>query len=204
MIARTGTVEADVKPLAVIVLLVLGAALAGCGGTKTTTVTETVTKTVTRTAPTTTTTSPSAAAACSAADLGGSFADVPGSAGAGHVSYKLTLTNSSSAACYVSGIPEVLLLDAQGGALPTSVSPAQPGQGTAAKVELQPGASAAAEARFSPDVPGPGEGQAGQPCEPVAHDLKVTVGGGSVNVPVSPPTSVCEHGSLSMSLLAAA
>jgi Protein of unknown function (DUF4232) len=203
MIARTATVEADVKPLAAIIVLVLGAALAGCGGTKTATVTQTVTKTVTTTAATTTTTSTAAAAACSGADLGGSFADVPGSAGAGQTSYKLTLTNSSPAACYVSGIPELQLLDAQGGALPTSVSAAQPGQGTAAKIVLQPGASAAAEARFSPDVPGQGDQQAGQ-CEPTAHDLKVTIGGSSVNVPVTPPTPVCERGSLHMALLAAA
>ena len=204
MIARSATVEPDVKPLAALVLLVLGVAVAGCGGTKTTTVTQTVTKTVTKPAPaTTTSTSTAAAAACSGADLSGSFADVPGSAGAGQTSYKLTLTNSSSAACYVSGIPDLQLLDAQGGALPTSVSAAQPGQGTAAKIELQPGASAAAEARFSPDVPGPGDQQTGQ-CEPTAHDLKVTIGGGSVNVPVTPPTPVCEHGSLHMALLSAA
>lgn len=203
MIARTATVEGDVKPLAVLALVLLGVAVAGCGGTKTTTVTQTVTKTVTKTTPTTSTsTSTSAAAACSGADLSGSFADVPGSAGAGQISYKLTLTNASSTACFVSGIPDLQLLDAQGGALPTSVSPAQPGQGTAAKIVLQPGGSAAAEARFSPDVPGQGEQQTGQ-CEPTSHELKVTVGGGSVNVPVTPPTSVCEHGSLSMSLLAA-
>ena len=204
MIARAGTVEADVKPLAAVALVLLGVALAGCGGTKTATVTQTITKTVTKPAPTTSTpTSTAAAAACSGADLHGSFADVPGSAGAGQISYKLTLTNASSAACFVSGIPDLLLLDAQGGGLPTNVSPAQPGQGTAAKIMLQPGASAAAEARFSPDVPGPGEQQTSA-CEPTAHDLKVTIGGGSVTVPVTPPTPVCEHGSLNMSLLSAA
>jgi hypothetical protein len=203
MIARTATVEADVKPLAVLVLVLLGVALAGCGGSKTVTVTQTVTKTVTKTTTTAPTTSTSAAAACSGTDLGGSFAAVPGSAGAGQISYKLTLTNSSATACFVSGIPDLQLLDAQGGALPTTVSAAQPGQGTAAKIALQPGASAVAEARFSPDVPGPGEQQTSA-CEPTAHELKVTIGGGSVNVPVNPPTPVCEHGSLSMSLLSAA
>lgn len=191
------------KPLAALVFVLLVVALAGCGGTKTATVTQTVTKTVTKTTPTTPTTSTSEAAACSGADLKGSFADVPGSAGAGQISYKLTLTNSSASTCFVSGIPDLQLLDAKGGALPTSVSPAQPGQGTAAKVVLQPGASAAAEARFSPDVPGQGEQSQGA-CEPTAHELKVTIGGGSVNVPVTPPTPVCEHGSLSMALLAAA
>ena len=204
MIAGTATVEADVKPLAAIVLLLFGAALAGCGATRTTTVTQTVTKTVTKTVKTATTPPPSAAPACGGSDLSGSFSEIPGSAGAGQVSYKLTLTNSSSAACFVSGIPQLQLLDAQGGALPTSVSAEQPGQGTAAKITLQPGASAAAEARFSPDVPGTGDSQQPGPCEPVAHQLEITIGGGSATVPVSPPTSVCERGSLRMALLAAA
>jgi len=200
MIARTGTVEADVKPLAVLAVL-LAAAAAGCGGTKTLTVTQTVTKTVTKT--TTTPPAPSAAAACSGTDLGGSFDAVPGSAGAGQISYALTVTNSSASACFVSGIPQLQLLDAQGGAVPTTVSAEQPGQGTAAKVVLQPGASATAQARFSPDVPGPGDSQQPGPCEPTSHQLTVTIGGGTVTVPVSPPTPVCEHGSLRMTLFAA-
>ena len=210
MIARTATVEADVKPLAVLVLVLLGVALGGCGGSKTVTVTQTVTKTVTKTtttAPTTSTstsTSTSAAAACSGADLGGSFAAVRGSAGAGQISYKLTLTNTSATVCFVSGIPDLQLLDAQGGALPTTEMAEQPAQATAAKILLQPGASAAAEARFSPDVPGPGDSQQPGPCEPTSHQLKVTIGGGSVTVPVTPPTPVCEHGSLRMALLSAA
>ena len=186
--------------------LALGA-LAGCGGTKTVTATETVTKTVTAPPAATTTTAPttSAAPACTGSSLGGSFAAVPGSAGAGQISYVLTVTNTSDSECYVSGIPQLLLFDAQGGALPTSVSAAQPGTATAAKIVLQAGASAKSEARFSPDVPGQGEGQAGQPCEPVAHQVQVTAtGGGTFTVPVKPPTSVCEHGSLRMALYSAA
>lgn len=172
--------------------------LAGCGATKTVTVTQTVTRTVT------TTPAPAAAAACGVGDLGGGFSVVPGSAGAGQITYTLTLTNASPAACYVSGIPQVELLDAQGGALPTKVSAARPGQATAAKIVLQPGDSAKADARFSPDVPGPGEPVTQKACEPTAHELKVTVAAGSFTVPVTPPTPVCEHGALSMSLLAAA
>jgi Protein of unknown function (DUF4232) len=171
--------------------------LAGCGGTLTVTVTETVALTVTATTP--------SVPACSAGQLGGIFAGVPGSAGAGQISYRLTLTNTSNGRCYVSGLPSVQLIDAQGGNLPTSVTAAQPGQATAAKIVLQPRSSAVSEARFSPDVPGPGEGQANQPCEPVAHQLQVTPnGGGTLVVPVSPPTSVCEHGSLRMAVLSAA
>ncbi|HVM56000.1 MAG TPA: DUF4232 domain-containing protein [Gaiellaceae bacterium] len=175
------------------------AALAGCGGGKTVTVTQTVTRTVT-----TTTTAPApppaSASACTGGDLGGSFAVVPGSPGAGQISYTLTVTNTSSSPCFVSGLPQLQLLDAGGGALPTNVTAAEPGTGTAAKIVLQPGGSAKSDARFSPDVPGQGEGQAGQPCEPVAHRLQVTApGGGTALVPITPPTSVCEHGSLRMS-----
>jgi hypothetical protein len=176
--------------------------LAGCGGTTTVTTTQTVTRTVTAPPSATTTTAPtaSAAPACAGSKLGGSFAGIPGSAGAGQISYRLTVTNTSDSPCYVSGLPQLQLLDAQGGALQTSVSAAQPGQATAAKIVLQPSAAAKSEARFSPDVPGQGEGQAGQPCEPVAHQVQVTAtGGGTFVVPVKPPTSVCEHGSLRMS-----
>jgi len=181
--------------------------LAGCGATKTVTVTQTVTSTVTKT---TTTTVPATVAACRGGDLSGGFSQVPGSAGAGSVTYTLTVTNTSSAACYVSGIPQLQLLDTRGGAVPTTVSPAQPGQATAAKIVLQPGDSAKADARFSPDVPGPGDPQTysspGNPqaCEPTAHELQVKVGGDSVTVSVSPPTPVCSHGALLMSPFAGA
>jgi Protein of unknown function (DUF4232) len=187
--------------------LALGA-LAGCGGTTTVTqtVTTTVTKTVTTPASTTTTAGGGASApACTSSSLGGSFAGISGSAGAGQISYLLTLTNTSSSACFLSGLPQLQLLDATGQALPTSVTAAQPGEATAAKIVVQPSSSATAEARFSPDVPGPGEGQAGKPCEPVAHQLQVTpTGGGTLVVPINPPTSVCEHGSLRMAIYSAA
>jgi Protein of unknown function (DUF4232) len=182
--------------------LVVGA-LAGCGGAKSVTVTQTVTRTVTHTV--TTTPAPTAAPACTGSSLAGTFAGIPGSAGAGQISYRLTVTNTSDSACFVSGLPQLQLLDAQGGALSTSVTAAQPGTATAAKIVLQPSASATSDARFSPDVPGVGEGQAGQPCEPVAHQLQVTAtGGGTFVAPITQPTSVCEHGSLRMTVYAAA
>jgi Domain of unknown function (DUF4232) len=182
----------------------LGLLAGGCGGA--TTVTRTVTVTHTRTVTTTrsggggeTTTS---APACAGGDLDGSFAVVPGSAGAGQISYELTLTNASQSACYVTGIPDVQLLDASGSRLPTHATAAQPGRALAAKVELVPGDSAYAQARFSPDVPGVGDQQGG-PCEPKATALRVSPqGGGSLVVPVKPPTSVCEQGALSFELLA--
>jgi hypothetical protein len=103
--------------------LVIGAAItmlaAGCGSTKTVTVTSSVTtvKTVT-TAPTTApaTTQAAGPAPCSGADLQASFSVIAGSAGAGQIGYELVLTNSSSAACTVSGLPIAALLDKGGAA----------------------------------------------------------------------------------------
>jgi hypothetical protein len=141
--------------------------------------------------------------ACRAADLSGVFAVVNGSAGAGNISYDLRLRNRSSATCFVSGIPGLRLLRANGRALPTKVVPLNPGALTAAKINLKPGAYAAATARFSPDVPGPGEEHPGQ-CEPTAAKLRVSpAGGGSLIVPVQPPTPVCEHGTLVITALVA-
>ncbi len=182
---------------------ILVAMLAGCG-TKTVTVTQTVTTTVTKTVTTTETPPPSAAAACGGGDLSGSFSAVPGSAGAGQITYTLHLTNTSAVPCFVTGLPQLQLLDAKGTQLPTNVRAAQAGQATGAKIILQPGESAASDARFSPDVPGTGDQQSGA-CEPTASQVQVTAtGGGTFIVALSPPTAVCERGTLSMSLFAAA
>jgi hypothetical protein len=181
--------------------------LAGCGGTTTVTVTNTNTVTHVRTVtvtttPTTTSVKP-ASAACSGDRLSGAFAVVPGSAGAGHLVYRLTVKNVGSSACYVSGLPQVQLLGTTGNALPTSVSPAQPGTGTAAKISLQPGDSATADAQFSPDVNGTGDSTSGQ-CQPTATVLRVTApGGGTLDAPIQPPTPVCERGSLHFKLFSA-
>jgi hypothetical protein len=169
------------------------AVAAGCG---TKTVTVTVTRARTVTAPATVTSAPSAAA-CAADALDGSFAAVPGSAGAGQITYRLRLTNRSSATCFLSGLPDVRLLDAQGGELPTHVRAAQPGLPTAVRVDVAPGGPAVADARFSPDVPGEGETTTGA-CQPTAATLRVTApDGGTVDAPIRPPTPVCEHGTLS-------
>jgi hypothetical protein len=82
--------------------------------------------------------------------------------------------------------------------------PAHPGALTAVLVRLRLGATAKATARFSPDVPGPGE-PVGKTCEPKAYRLRVTPnGGGTLTVPIQPPTPVCEHGGMSFSALIAA
>ena len=177
--------------------LLAAGALAGCGTTTTVTVTRTVTTTRTVTAP-----APGSAAACTGAELTGTFAAVPGSAGAGQISYALTVKNVGRSACFVSGLPAVQLLDASGAKLPTHVAASRPGVGTAARVVLAPGATASAQARFSPDVGGTGDAQTGV-CQPQATTLRVTPnGGGSLDVPIRPPTSVCERGQLRFELYA--
>jgi hypothetical protein len=175
------------------VALLAALAAAGCGATRTVTVVHTTTRTLTTTK---TVTVAATAAACPDSSLSGSFRGIPGSAGAGQISYTLVVKNTSDSPCFVSGLPVVQLLGADGSALPTNVSAENPGAVTAVKVTLAPGDSASAQARFSPDVPGVGENQAGA-CEPKAAQMRVTApGGGAFDVPVIPQTSVCEHGSL--------
>jgi Protein of unknown function (DUF4232) len=170
---------------------------AGCGSTKTVTVTQSVTTVKTVTTTKTVTTGQSASPGlCGGADLSGSFDAQDGSAGAGTITYTLTLTNTSTAACTVSGTPEGILLDNNGQSLPTHVLTVPASQGTAQAVVLQPGDTAKADARFSPDVTGTGDAQSGR-CEPVAHVFRVTAGGGTLDAPITPPTSVCERGTLS-------
>jgi Protein of unknown function (DUF4232) len=143
------------------------------------------------------------APACAAKNLSGKFLLVPNSQGAGNVLYTVQLRNRSSSACFVTGIPGLRLVGKYGKLLPTHVVPIHPGALTAIKVTLKPGGYAAATARFSPDVPGPGEGHPGN-CEAVAYKLRISpTGGGSLLGPVSPPTPVCEHGSLFLSTLVA-
>ena len=132
---------------------------------------------------------------CKGAQLSGRFAAVAGSAGAGNISYALTLKNVSRATCTISGLPAGQLLGKRGGKLPTHIRAEHPNQLTAVLVRLRPGASARATARFSPDVPGTGEPVMGNRCEPVAYRLRVSApGGGTVNTRIAPATSVCEHG----------
>jgi hypothetical protein len=61
---------------------------------------------------------------------------------------------------------------------------------------------AKATARFSPDVPGPNE-PVDRQCEPTAYRVRVTAppGGGTLIAPIAPPTPVCSHGHLSLSVL---
>lgn len=177
--------------LAALTLTAAGCGLGG-GGTKTVTTTRvhtvTTTKTITRK-------TGAHASPCTGSRLSGTFAAVPGSGAAGQVEYRLTLKNQGPGRCYVFGLPEAQLLAADGTALPTHVAAAQAST-SSSRVVLAAGASAVAQARFSPDVPGTGDSQTG-PCQPKAVTLRVTPnGGGSVDAPIQPPSSVCERGRL--------
>jgi hypothetical protein len=133
---------------------------------------------------------------CAGAQLAGQFRVVPGSGAAGSISYQLTLRNTSTTPCTVTGLPLGQLLGKRKTKLPTHVRAAHPGALTAVLVTLVPGDSTFATARFSPDVPGQGEGVNG-PCEPKAYWFRVTApGGGTTTVKLTPPTPVCEHGRL--------
>jgi hypothetical protein len=140
----------------------------------------------------------SASSACTSAQLRAKMTVIRGSAGAGNIEYRVLLRNASKATCTVSGRVGLRLRGAHGQSLPTHVTAAFPGS-LGVLVTLSPGRSAAATVRFSPDVAGPGESTTG-PCEKTAHSVRVSLaspGSGSLIGPISPPTPVCEHGSMS-------
>lgn len=134
---------------------------------------------------------------CKGTQLSGTFKAVPGSAGAGNISYALRLKNVSASECTVTGLPLGRLLGKKHNPLPTHVKASFPGALTAILVRLAPGQTTKATARFSPDVPGTGEPAAGRLCEPTSYWFRVTgQGGGTTIVPLLPKTPVCEHGQL--------
>jgi hypothetical protein len=138
-----------------------------------------------------------ATGACTGSQLTGAFKVVPGSAGAGNITYALVLTNTSHSPCTLTGLPQGRLLTRSGAPLPTHVRAAFPGALSAVLVRLAPGKKTRATARFSPDVPGVGEPAAGLNCERTAYWFRVSgQGGGTTKVKLTPPTAVCEHGRL--------
>jgi hypothetical protein len=177
--------------------IALSAAGCGIGGsTKTVTVIRTHTVTTTRTV------TQAAPSACTGSQLAGNFQAVGGSQGAGQISYDLQLTNTSQQTCYVSGLPQAQLLNANKHSLPTTIQAAQAASGQ--PIVLAPGVSTKAQARFSPSVPGNGDSQSGR-CQPEAWYLRVSpAGGGTLDVQIAPPTSVCEQGTLTFSVFGAA
>jgi hypothetical protein len=124
----------------------------------------------------------------------GTFKVVPGSAGAGHISYRLRVVNNSGATCAFSTAPAILLLDKNGHALPSHATFPHPSSATR---PIAAGKAAIADARFSPDIPSGGEPQSGA-CEKKAFRLRIRTGPtNAVTVPVKPPTSVCGRGAMS-------
>jgi Protein of unknown function (DUF4232) len=147
----------------------------------------------------------SASGLCTGAVLAGTFTAVPGSAGAGNIVYRLTVKNTSSAECGVTGLPALQLLGKSAGKLPTrTIFDGMPGTLTSALVRLAPGGTASLTARFSPDVPGVGEQHPGA-CEATAYKLRVMPSaGGTATVAITPPTPVCEKGRLQLTAFTAA
>ena len=137
--------------------------------------------------------------ACVRQQLRVSMTHIPGSEGAGQTGYQLTISNPSRTTCQIGNHPGLKLLGAHGKRLPTRVSY----QGKSAPVTIATGKHKSLHLRFSPDVAGPGEPQT-KPCEPTAHSVEVLLTApaqGSVAGPISPPTPVCEHGSMSATSL---
>jgi len=135
--------------------------------------------------------------ACTAAKLAASYTLDPFSQGLGHVSYTLIIENGSRrTSCRLYGARSFRLLGRDNQALPTHATTSPGGRYA---VTLAPLQWAQADSRFSPDVPGPGEGS---PCEQTATALRIGIGGGGVIAPMD-PTPVCEHGAISFTRLAA-
>jgi hypothetical protein len=138
---------------------------------------------------------------CKGSQLEGTFAAVPGSAGAGNIVYALRVIRRSGPPCFVSGVPGLRLLDRHRRPLPTHVTPAFRQGLTAVRVTVWLFHGAKATARFSPDVPGVGEPVIGRACEPKAYYVRVTPtpGTGMFVAPIGPATPVCEHGGMQVS-----
>ena len=60
---------------------------------------------------------------CAGSQLSARFAVVPGSAGAGNIVYRLSVTNISQTECGLTGTPAVKLYSKTGKALPTHIKP---------------------------------------------------------------------------------
>ncbi len=147
--------------------------------------------------------SPSTTAAsggqCLAATLSGSFTIILGSAGAGHVSARVVLTNTGTATCRTGGYVGMQLLGAGGTHLPTTV--VRDAALAVTALTMTPGSSVSAVARFSPDIPGPADTQTG-PCQPVAASTLVTPPNDTHQIVAhGPGSSVCESGTIDMQAL---
>jgi hypothetical protein len=129
---------------------------------------------------------------CNFATLSARMSEVPGSGSAGHIIYRLKITNRGTIPCRTGNHPKLTLLDAHDLTLPTR----RIKEGPTGMVTIKPGHRLSALLRFSPDVPSVGEPVHAR-CEPIAHRIKVALASHfSVIAPIVPPTSVCGHGTI--------
>lgn len=134
--------------------------------------------------------------ACTETSLHGSFAEVEGSAGAGHIVYRLRLRNHTGATCQVPTHPGLRLEDSHHHNLPTH--PTFPAAHSP-RFNVSSHRAMIMRASFSPDIPSGGEPAN---CERVAHWLRVgLLAQGRITVPIVPPTRVCGHGAMTFSSL---
>ncbi len=128
---------------------------------------------------------PPAVDRCHTAGLSARFAGGSGFAGGG--SRNLVLTNISGHVCRLYGNPGMLLLDAQGSALPTTVH----WVGTRVLVTLQPGQSGYADVTTWVN---PGPTDTGAPCDPPAAAVEVTPPDETTQLTITGSWQVCQHG----------
>lgn len=138
-----------------------------------------------------------AGTACTTAEMPkGTWRVVPDSQGAGHVAADIALQNTSDHTCTVTGFPGVSLLASNEHPLPTNVLKDTSVPVTTIKVA--PGAWVHSEMRYSPNIPGPGEPQNGQQCEPTTVHALAQLPGDTAwsRITLDNPTPVCEKGEL--------
>ncbi len=128
---------------------------------------------------------PPAVDRCHTDGLSARFAGGSGFAGGG--SRNLVLTNISGHVCRLYGNPGMLLLDAQGNALPTTVH----WVGTRVLVTLQPGQSGYADVTTWVN---PGPTDTGAPCDPPAAAVLVTPPDETTQLTITGSWRVCQHG----------
>jgi hypothetical protein len=133
--------------------------------------------------------------ACKAGHLTATFKRV-GTDEIGGAFYGLALKNTGSAACYLEGVPNLRLLTRAGGALPTREARSVP-----YPIIVAPHKQVSSLAGFaSISRPGTGEPRHGA-CEPKAAKVRIDPrpGGGTLTTALTPPTTVCRHGLMSVS-----
>ncbi len=97
---------------------------------------------------------------CAGSQLAAKMKVIRGSAGAGHISYSLRLTNNGRKTCALGNHVALRLLKANGRSLPTHVVDVDASETST----IAHGRSLGAELRFSPAIPSGGEPQSAVPA----------------------------------------